>query len=116
MIYAPLIELVSGDTAPDVLFTLYDDAADAPVDLTLIPGAEVRMRFQPVGQPLAAVDIELVIVTAATGRAQIQWGSVLLTAEPGAYEGEVRIEGDGGFRRTIGTRLRFSVRAPGAPL
>lgn len=116
MIYAPLIELVSGDTAPDVLFTLYDDAADAPVDLTLIPGAEVHMRFQPIGQPSAAVDVALDVVTAAEGRAKIQWGAVLLTVEPGAYEGEVRIEGTGGFRRTIGTRLRFSIRAPGAPL
>lgn len=116
MPYGPLIELVTGDTAPDVRFTLYDDAADQAVDLTAIAGAIVTMRFQKMGEPLTAEDIILTQVTPGGGVVEIQWGVTLVGADTGQYEGEIRIDGDGGFRRTVGTRLRFSLRDPGAPL
>lgn len=116
MAYTDIINLYVGDTAPDVSFRLYDDAAGAGVDLTLLTNPVVTIRFQAIGEPLTAVDIVLTVTDAATGMVLLPWGVNLVGIAAGAYEGEVRIEAAGGFVRTVGTRLRFQLYEPGGPM
>lgn len=113
MSYLPTINLFVGDTAPDITFTLWDEVALANIDLTALAFSAVTMRFQPMAMPEASLDLVLVQTAPSVGEVMLVWGTTLVGIAPGAYEGEVRIEAAGGFKRTINERFRFQLFEPG---
>ena len=121
MAFYDTIQLVKGDTLPELNLTLRDsnNAASgqtldsenpstwAPIDLT---GATARLKFKALG----ATDIKSTIVMSThapltDGKVFMQWPvGVLDTA--GTFTGEVEVTYSGGSVQTVFDQLKFKVR------
>ena len=121
MAYYDSIQLVKGDTLPELNLTLRDsntaatgkvlDADDvstwAPIDLT---DTTVRLKFKALG----STDLKSTITMSkhapyTEGKVFMQWpSSVLDTA--GTFTGEVEVTYSGGGVQTVFDQLKFKVR------
>ena len=121
MAYYDTIQLVKGDTLPELNLTLRDSntAAEgktlnaddvstwAPIDLT---GSTVRLKFKPLG----STDVKSTVVMSkhapsTDGRVFMQWPvGVLDTA--GTFTGEVEVTTSTGGVQTVFDQLKFKVR------
>lgn len=121
MAYYDTIQLVKGDTLPELNLTLRDsntaatgqilDAGDvltwAPIDLT---DSTVRLKFKALG----STDLKSTITMSkhapfTEGKVFMQWpAGVLDTA--GTFTGEVEVTYGGGGVQTVFDQLKFKVR------
>lgn len=108
-ITTPRINLVRGDTGPQVQLTLYDAQSGNPLDLT---GASADLHFRAVGSTTVLFSRALTIpgVTAAQGLAVIAWGATDLDQAAGDYEGEVEVTFASGIIQTVYDTLQFRIR------
>ncbi len=121
MAYSETINLVVGDTLPELTVTLRDsnkaatgktlDAEDPttwdPIDLS---GATVRMRIRKVGTTTVASTLTMIIVgSASDGKASTNFPSGTLS-EAGVFEAEVEIEYSTGAKQTVHDLLKLKVR------
>ena len=108
-ISTPRINLVRGDTGPQVQLTLYDAQSGDPLDLS---GATADLHFRAVGSTTLLFSRPLTIpgVTAAQGLAVIAWGANDLDQPAGDYEGEVEITFSTGVVQTVYDTLQFRIR------
>ena len=121
MAYYDTIQLVKGDTLPELNLTLRDsntaaegkvlDAEDdltwAPIDLT---GAMVRLKFKALGATTVKATIPMSKhAPYADGKVFMQWPIGVLDT-PGTFTGEIEITyGDGGIQ-TVFDQMKFKVR------
>tara|TARA_B110000902_G_scaffold237214_1_gene284044 strand:- start:1044 stop:1418 length:375 start_codon:yes stop_codon:yes gene_type:complete len=121
MAYYDTINLVKGDTLPELNFTLRDsnaaasgytlDADDpttwAPIDLT---GATAKLKFKALGATVLKSTITMTLQAPYTsGVAFLQWPvGVLDTA--GTFSGEVEVTYASGAVQTVFDQLKFKVR------
>lgn len=121
MAYSDTINLVVGDTLPEVTVTLRDsnkaatgqtlDENDSttwdPINLS---GATVRMRIRKVGSTTVSSTLTMTIVGAATdGKAATNFPSGTLD-EAGLFEAEVEITYSDGNKQTVNDLLKLKVR------
>ena len=121
MAYSDTINLVVGDTLPEVTVTLRDSNQAAtgqtldpnnsntwnPIDLT---GASVKMRIRKVGSTTVTSTLTMPIVSPATdGKATTNFPAGTLT-EAGLFEAEVEITFSNGGKQTVNDLLKLKVR------
>lgn len=121
MAYSDTINLVVGDTLPEVTVTLRDsnkaasgqtlDAEDPttwdPIDLT---GATVRMRIRKVGSATVTSTLTMTVVSPSTdGKATTNFPSGTLS-EAGVFEAEVEVTYSGGGKQTVNDLLKLKIR------
>lgn len=121
MAYSDTINLVVGDTLPEVTVTLRDsnkaaagqtlDPNDSttwdPIDLT---SATVRMRIRKVGSTTVSSTLTMTVSAPATeGKAFTNFPSGTLN-EAGLFEAEVEITYSGGAKQTVNDLLKLKVR------
>ena len=121
MAYYDSIQLVKGDTLPELNLTLRDsntaatgkvlDADDvstwAPIDLT---DTTVRLKFKALG----STDLKSTITMSkhapyTEGKVFMQWPSGVLDTA-GTFTGEVEVTYSGGGVQTVFDQLKFKVR------
>ena len=121
MAYYDTIQLVKGDTLPELNLTLRDsntaatgkvlDADDvstwAPIDLT---GTTVRLKFKALG----STDLKSTITMSkhapyTEGKVFMQWPSGVLDTA-GTFTGEVEVTYSSGGIQTVFDQLKFKVR------
>ena len=121
MAYSDTINLVVGDTLPEVTVTLRDSNQAAtgqtldpnnsntwnPIDLS---GASVKMRIRKVGSTTVTSTLTMSIVSPATdGKATTNFPAGTLT-EAGLFEAEVEITFSNGGKQTVNDLLKLKVR------
>ena len=121
MAYSDTINLVVGDTLPEVTVTLRDSNKAAtgqtldsnnsntwsPIDLT---GASVKMRIRKVGSTTVTSTLTMSIISPATdGKATTNFPAGTLT-EAGLFEAEVEITFSNGGKQTVNDLLKLKVR------
>jgi hypothetical protein len=121
MAYSDTINLVVGDTLPEVTVTLRDsnkaasgqtlDPNDSttwdPINLT---GATVRMRIRKVGSTTVSSTLTMTVPSPATdGKAFTNFPSGTLD-EAGLFEAEVEITYSTGAKQTVNDLLKLKVR------
>ena len=121
MAYSETINLVDGDTLPEITVTLRDSNKAAagltldpddpttwdPIDLT---SATVRMRIRQVGSSTVSSTLTMTVVSPATnGKAVTNFPSGTLDSA-GVFEAEVEIEYSGGAKQTVHDLLKLKVR------
>ena len=121
MAYFETINLVQGDTNPQLNFTLRDsktaasgktlDEDDsstwAAIDIT---GYSIELKFRALNSTSVLFTESLGITTAADGTCYMIWPANSLDIEAGIYEGELQLT-DGNSRvQTVYDKLKFKVR------
>lgn len=124
MAYSDTVEMVTGDTLPDLNFNLKDSSTAAtgksldpfdsdtwaPLALT---GAVVKLRIRPVGSTTLTATIDCEAIDLATGQVRARFiNDAFQTA--GTYEGELEIsypgDGAGTGTQTVVDLIKFKVR------
>jgi hypothetical protein len=102
------INLVSGDTRPQIEVTLTREDTGAAIDLS---GFTVSMKFRKVGETTVLLTKTSIAQSAdaALGKAIFQWGTGDLDLNAGYYEGEISFA-NGGINETVIQLLSFYLR------
>jgi hypothetical protein len=122
--YYPVIELVAGDSMPELDITLKDsntalsgqtlDSSDsdtwALIDLT--NASTVKMRFRKIDTTVILETITCTVVSPPTnGNVIMTWLATTLDGLSGMYEGEIEITYSNGKISTVRDLLKFDIRA-----
>ena len=123
MAYFETIYLVSGDSKPEINFTLRDshtpvvgkvlDPEDSttwlPIDIT---GKIVKVQFKALGQS-EVIDTMIcgMIAPYTEGKCFMQWNDNTLDVPAGTYEGAIQLVDPSGRIQTVFDKLKFKVRA-----
>ena len=122
MAYYETINLVAGDTKPEINLTLKDsntavsgqtlDADDsstwAVIDIT---DPTIRVKFRLLGGTSILDTMTCVKVVPTTdGKCYMPWNSTTLDVAAGTYEGEIELTYTSGAILTLYDRLKFKVR------
>ena len=120
MAYYDTINLVKGDTLPELNLTLRDsntaatgqvlNAEDAstwaPIDLT---STTVRLKFKALGSTAVKETIIFSVRDASAGDVFLTWPTAALDTA-GTFTGEIEVTYAGGGIQTIYDQLKFKVR------
>ena len=122
--YYPIIELVAGDTLPELNITLKDsntalsgqtlDAANHATwaIISLATATSVTMKFRKIDSTTILETITCSIVSPPTnGNVILTWSANTLTGANGMYEGEISITYNDGKVSTVRDLLKFDIRA-----
>lgn len=121
MAYSDTLNLVTGDTLPELNFTLKDsntaaagrtldpndDSTWAPIDLT---GAEVRLRIRALGSSTVKSTLLCTVSEPTLGKAFTDFPTGTLDTA-GTFEGEIEITFASGGIQTINDLLKLKVRS-----
>lgn len=121
MAYSDTLNLVTGDTLPELTFTLKDsntaaagrtldpndDSTWAPIDLT---GAEVRLRIRALGSSTVKSTLLCTVSEPTLGKAFTDFPTGTLDTA-GTFEGEIEIRFSNGGIQTINDLLKLKVRS-----
>lgn len=121
MAYIDTIKLVTGDTMPDLRFTLKDSNAGvteasydeddsstwAPIN---VAGASLALRIRPLGSTDITMTLSGVVTDGSAGEVTFPFTGSPFTAE-GDYEGEVEITFSNGSIQTMYDLVKFKVRS-----
>lgn len=121
MAYSQTLKLVTGDTLPELNFTLKDsqtaapgktlDENDsstwAPIDIT---GGTVRLRLREVGSTSVKSTLTCTISNGAQGQVFTNFPSGTLDTA-GTFEGELEVTFTGGGIQTVHDLIKFKVRS-----
>lgn len=108
-IISPRINLVQGDTGPQIEVTITDAATGDAVDLTGAI-AVLHFRSEETQETLFTRPMTIPALTADEGVAVISWGTYDLDQEPGEYRGEVEVTLASGTRQTVYEAIKFRIR------
>ena len=121
MAYYEEINLVAGDSKPEINFTL-KDSNTAAAGLTLDPDdpatwgiiditdPTVTVKFRALGSSTVLDTMTCIKVVPADGTCYMPWGSDTLDVAAGTYEGEISLTYTSGGVLTLFDRLKFKVR------
>jgi|TARA_R110000851_G_scaffold244986_1_gene397774 hypothetical protein len=120
MAYSDTINLVSGDTLPELTFTLRDsntaasgkvlDSDDSdtwsPIDVT---GAVVRLRIRELGSTVIKSTLTCTVTDGINGKVSTDFPVGTLDAA-GTFEGEIEVSLASGGIQTVYDLIKFKVR------
>ena len=121
MAYSDTINLVTGDTRPELVFTLNDSIQASP-GLTLDPdnsatwspidlsGATVRLRIRALGSTTVKSTLTCTITNASDGKVATNFPTGTLDAA-GTFEAELEITFSTGDIQTINDLIKLKVRS-----
>ena len=121
MAYFETINLVQGDTKPQLNFTLRDsktavagktlDEDDsstwAIIDIT---GYSIELKFRALNSPTVLFTESLGITSASGGTCYMIWPADSLDVAAGIYEGELQLTDGSSKVQTVYDKLKFKVR------
>ncbi len=121
MAYSQTLNLVTGDTLPELTFTLKDsqeaasgqvlDTEDsstwAPINVT---GATVRLRIRELGSSTVKSTLTCTVVDGANGKVATNFPAGTLDAA-GTFEGELEITFSSGGIQTVYDLVKLKVRS-----
>lgn len=121
MAYSDTINMVTGDTFPELNFTLkdsseaasgrrldeYDDSTWAPLGLS---GANVNFRVRKQGSTSLEKEIQCTITDETAGKVKASFANSPFT-DPGTYEGELEITFSTGGIQTVNDLIKIKVRS-----
>lgn len=121
MAYSDTLNLVTGDTLPELTFTLKDsntaatgltldqnnDATWAPIDLT---GASVNLRIRELGSTTVKSTLACAVTDAAGGKVATDFPVGTLDTA-GTFEAELEITFAGGGKQTVNDLIKLKVRS-----
>lgn len=121
MAYSDTLNLVTGDTLPELTFTLKDsntavtgrtlDANDestwAAVDLT---GASVKLRIRELGSTTIKSTLACTVTEPTNGKVATDFPEGTLDTA-GIFEGELEVTFSGGGIQTVNDLIKFKVRS-----
>jgi len=121
MAYSQTLNLVTGDTLPELTFTLKDSntaasgqtldannsATWAPINVT---GATVRLRLRELGSTSVKSTLVCSITSGSGGIVATDFPSGTLDTA-GTFEGEIEITFSGGGVQTVYDLIKFKVRS-----
>jgi len=121
MAYSETINLVTGDTLPELTFTLKDSKAavsgmtlDANNSATWQPisiaGATVRLRLRALGSNTVTATLSCTITDATNGKCTTNFPTGTLTTA-GTFEGEIEITFANGGIQTVHDLIKLKVRS-----
>ena len=123
MAYYDTINLVSGDSKPEINLTLKDSNTAAvgqtldPDDSTTwaaidITSATPKLKFKALGSSTILETLTCVKVAPFTnGTCNIVWGATTLDVAAGTYEGEIELTYGDNTIQTLFDKLKFRIRA-----
>ena len=121
MAYYEEINLVAGDSKPEINFTL-KDSNTAAAGLTLDPDDSdtwsaidisdpaVTVKFRALGASTVLDTMTCIKTVPIDGKCYIPWGADTLAVSAGTYEGEISLTYTAGGILTLFDRLKFKVR------
>jgi hypothetical protein len=121
MAYSDTIKLVTGDTLPELTFTLKDSntAASgltldqnnsdtwAPINVT---GATVKLRLRELGSTTVKTTLTCTVTNGSEGKVATDFPSGTLDTA-GTFEGELELTFSGGGKQTVQDLIKFKVRS-----
>jgi hypothetical protein len=122
MAYFETINLVQGDTKPQINFTIRDSAtavnnstvldADDPSTWKIIDITEhsIELKFKEMNSAAVLSTINLGKTTPAEGTCYLNWPADSLDVPAGIYEGELQLTDGSGKVQTVYDKLKFKVR------
>jgi len=121
MAYSQTINLVTGDTLPELVFTLKDSRSAAP-GKTLdendsstwepinITGSVVRLRLRELGSTAVKSTLDCTVTDGINGKAVTNFPEGVLDTA-GTFEGELEITFDSGGKQTVYDLIKLKVRS-----
>jgi len=121
MAYSETINLVTGDTLPELTFSL-KDSRSAASGMTLdsnnsatwqpisIAGATVRLRLRALGSNTVTATLSCTVTDAAAGKCTTNFPTGTLTTA-GTFEGEIEITFANGGIQTVHDLIKLKVRS-----
>ena len=121
MAYSDTIKLVTGDTLPELTFTLKDSntAASglsldqnnsntwAPINVT---GATVKLRLRELGSTAVKSTLTCTVTNGASGKVATDFPAGTLDTA-GTFEGELELTFPNGGKQTVNDLIKFKVRS-----
>tara|TARA_R110002012_G_C11636037_1_gene610202 strand:- start:438 stop:812 length:375 start_codon:yes stop_codon:yes gene_type:complete len=121
MAYSDTIKLVTGDTLPELTFTLKDSntAASglsldqnnsdtwAPINVT---GATVKLRLRELGSSEVKSTLTCTVTSGANGKVATDFPAGTLDTA-GTFEGELELTFSNGGKQTVNDLIKFKVRS-----
>lgn len=121
MAYSQTLKLVTGDTLPELTFTLKDSQTAAsgktldendsstwnPIDVT---GATVKLRLREVGSTTVKSTLTCSVTNGSQGQVATDFPSGTLDKE-GTFEGELEVTFANGGIQTVHDLIKFKVRS-----
>jgi len=124
MAYFETINLVQGDTKPQINFTLRDSATavvtspvtildkDDPTTWKIIDitGISIELKFKAINSTTILSTVALGVTSAAAGTCYMIWPANSLDVAAGIYEGELQLTDGDGKVQTVYDKLKFKIR------
>jgi len=121
MAYSETVNMVTGDTLPELNFSLkdsseaaagkrldeYDPSTWAPL---AVPNANIKLRVRKLGSTTIVKTITCTLTDADNGKIKANFVGSPFT-DPGTYEGELEITFDGGGKQTVHDLIKLKVRS-----
>jgi hypothetical protein len=121
MAYFETINLVQGDTKPQINFTLRDssnaatnkilDENDSSTwEIIDITNYSIELKFKAINSSTVLSTISLSISDAENGKCFMIWPDDSLDVPAGMYEGELELTDNNGKVQTVYDKLKFKIR------
>ena len=124
MAYFETINLVQGDTKPQLNFTLRDSKTAITTDpvtildeddsstwaIINITGYSIELKFKAINSTTILSTVALGITSAAGGTCYMIWPADSLDVAAGIYEGELQLTDGSGKVQTVYDKLKFKIR------
>ena len=121
MAYFETINLVQGDTKPQINFTIRDSATavagktldendSSTWEIINITGYSIELKFKEMSSAAVLSTINLGITSAAAGTCYLNWPDDSLDVAAGIYEGELQLTDASDKVQTVYDKLKFKVR------
>ena len=122
MAYFETINLVQGDTKPQINFTIRDSATavagktldendSSTWEIIDITGYSIELKFKAIDSTTVLSTINLGITAPATaGKCYLNWPDDSLDVAAGIYEGELQLTDASDKVQTVYDKLKFKVR------
>ena len=121
MAYFETINLVQGDTKPELNFTIRDSATavsgktldendSSTWEIINITGYTIKLKFKALTSSTVLFTESLAVISAAGGTCSMLWPADSLDITAGIYEGELELTDGNSKVQTVYDKLKFKVR------
>jgi hypothetical protein len=122
MAYFETINLVQGDTKPQLNFTIRDSATAVDNNTVLdendsstwaiinITGYVIKLKFKALNSSDVLFTESLAIISGSGGTCSMIWPADSLDVAAGMYEGELELTDGSGKVQTVYDKLKFKIR------